>query len=264
MNLLLGLPLGIFRMLGVILMTLIRFAPVILVLAFGVYLWRKHQAMSRTHREEDVDTGNSASPDFTGPVVTVDYREVREEDVSHTPEKPAPFAHKPGWILVRSHDPKAVCRALSLSSCTAANWTAGLTAVGPGKWFVSPPMGDWVLIVAEGGRAVSPEQLADLSRRFHEAQAYVAHRDIYAWADYQNGSARRVYAISGGRVVLVEGDWTGEEIALGFGRFPRLDGGPREDFPDADDVLAIAAAWGIDPLLEDNPYPPGLGWICTP
>lgn len=71
MGWLIGLPLGIFRMLLGILMVLVRLAVPILVIAVGIYLWRRSRRGG----------GASASkePDFDGPVYTVDYEEVKDD-----------------------------------------------------------------------------------------------------------------------------------------------------------------------------------------
>lgn len=266
MNLLLGLPLGIFRMLGAALMTLFRFAPVVIVLVIGVIIWRKHRKMTRETGEaaEKPPKRDRRSPKFTGPVVTVDYKEVRKEDVSVQPEPPASFAHKSGWLVIRSRDAGAVCDALGFRERKAANWTAGLAAVSPNRWFVSPVLDGWVVVVGQGDKPLSQENFDRLSRSFPEVQAYVSDREksIYVWSLCRKGQMCRAYGISGGQVFLDQGDWTAEEIALGFGRFPRQNSGYREGFPDQDAVLAIAAAWGVDPLLENHSYGPGVGWIC--
>ena len=62
MGWLIGLPLGIFRMLLGILMVLVRLAVPILVIAVVIFLWRR-----------------SKEPDFDGPVYTVDYEEVDDD-----------------------------------------------------------------------------------------------------------------------------------------------------------------------------------------
>lgn len=70
MGWLIGLPLGIFRMLLGILMVLVRLAVPILVIAVVIYLWRRSKR-----------GGASAfkGPDFDGPVYTVDYEEVKDD-----------------------------------------------------------------------------------------------------------------------------------------------------------------------------------------
>ena len=269
MNLLLGLPLGIFRMLGVVLMTVLRFAPVIIVLVIGVLLYRKHRKMTGASKEEaetpPKTKAKHGAPQFNGPVVTVDYREVKEEDVCAEPDTPAAFGHKPGWIAVRSRDPRAVMDALQLIDRRPTNWTCGLSAVGAGKWFVSPALDGWVLVVGAGEKPLSQARVDALCCRFSETQIYVSDRErsTYSWSRYRDGVCIRAYGMSRGEVFLDQGELTMEEISLGFGRFPRKVGGGREGFPDCDAVLAIAAAWGIDPMLEQRHDPPSAGWLCT-
>ena len=60
------------------------------------------------------------------------------------------------------------------------------------------------------------------------------------------------------------GELTAQEIALGFGRFPQKGREDRcEANPTEEDVLDLAAAWGVDPRMEAAAYPPSAGWICT-
>ena len=122
-----------------------------------------------------------------------------------------------------------------------------------------------MLVIGAGDRQVPWERFTALSRRFREAQVFGADREkaVYLWARAENGACTRAYGISRGQVVLDRGELTAEEIALGFGRFPRKDSTVREDFPTGDDVLAVAAAWGVDPMLEHCPCGPGTGWLCA-
>lgn len=59
MGWLIGLPLGIFRMLLGILMVLVRLAVPILVIAVVIFLWRRSRRGG--------DTSQSKEPDFDGP-----------------------------------------------------------------------------------------------------------------------------------------------------------------------------------------------------
>lgn len=72
MGWLIGLPLGIFRMLLGILMVLVRLAVPILVIAVVIFLWRRS-------RRGGGGTSQSREPDFDGPVYTVDYEEVDDD-----------------------------------------------------------------------------------------------------------------------------------------------------------------------------------------
>lgn len=72
MGWLIGLPLGIFRMLLGIFMILVRLAVPILVIAVVIYLWRRS-------RRGGGGASQPKEPDFDGPVYTVDYEEVDDD-----------------------------------------------------------------------------------------------------------------------------------------------------------------------------------------
>ena len=60
------------------------------------------------------------------------------------------------------------------------------------------------------------------------------------------------------------GPLTPEELALGFDRFPKAgqaDDG--ENDPGEEDVLNIAAAWGVDPNLSRHQEERSAGYLCT-
>ncbi len=268
MSLLLGLPLGIFRMLWAVVMTCLRLLPLVILIVVAIFVYKKHKKVAQQmygSEETPPKKAKKRGPSFTGPVVTVDYKEVREEDETIQPESPAAFGYKPGWLAVRAKDPETVIKALGLRGQKRANWTTGLAGIRANRWFVSPSLDGWVLVIGSGDRGISQERFSQISRCFSEAQAYVSNskKSMYAWAWYHGGDCVRAYAICRGQVVMDEGELTREEIALGFGRFPRREGGTREGFPDGDAVLSIAAAWGIDPMMEGASYPPDLGWLCT-
>ena len=266
MNLLLGLPLGLFHMFGTLIMLLLRLAPLILTAAAVITLLRKRRGTApKKEKREKPPKEERRGPKFTGPVYTVDYKEVREEDPGAEPDLPEAFGQKPGWLAIRSRDPEQVMEALGLQNRKRANWKSGLASVSHEKWFVSPSLDGWVLVIGAGERPLPAEQLERLSRRFFETQAFAAlrERSLFAWSLYRNGQCIRAYGMHGGQIIRDEGELTAEEIALGFGRFPRKTGGSREGFPDREAVLEIAAAWGLDPMLEGRNDPPSLGWLCT-
>ena len=76
MSWLVGLPLGLFRLLGGILLVALRFAVPILILAAVILLVRHLRRRSSRGRTED----GEQEPKFHGPVYTVDYREVDDDD----------------------------------------------------------------------------------------------------------------------------------------------------------------------------------------
>ena len=75
MGLLVGLPLTLFRLLGGILLVALRFAvPILLILAV-ILVARRLKKTSARYRDQD-----KQEPKFHGPVYTVDYKEVDDED----------------------------------------------------------------------------------------------------------------------------------------------------------------------------------------
>ena len=74
MGWLVGLPLGLFRLLGSILLVALRFAVPILILVAVILVVRRRSAR---YRAEDEDR---QEPKFHGPVYTVDYEEVPDSE----------------------------------------------------------------------------------------------------------------------------------------------------------------------------------------
>lgn len=72
MGWLIGLPLGLFRMLVWAVLLLVRLAVPILVIVLVVWLLRRR----KSRRDEDAPPGG---PQFHGPVYTVDYEDVEDE-----------------------------------------------------------------------------------------------------------------------------------------------------------------------------------------
>ena len=75
MGWLVGLPLGLFRLLGTILLVLLRFAVPILIIVAVILVVRHLRRRSAQYRAEDQEK----EPKFHGPVYTVDYREVDDD-----------------------------------------------------------------------------------------------------------------------------------------------------------------------------------------
>ena len=77
MGWLVGLPLGLFRLLGSILLVALRFAGPILILVAVILVVRHLRRRSAQYRPEDEDR---PEPKFHGPVYTVDYEEVPDSE----------------------------------------------------------------------------------------------------------------------------------------------------------------------------------------
>ena len=75
MSLMVGLPLTLFRLLGSFLLMALRFAVPILLIAAVILVARRLKKTSARYRDED-----RQEPKFHGPVYTVDYKEVDDED----------------------------------------------------------------------------------------------------------------------------------------------------------------------------------------
>ena len=76
MGWLVGLPLGLFRLLGGFLLLALRFAVPILLIVAVILVLRHLRKRSDQYRAEDEER----EPKFHGPVYTVDYKEVDDED----------------------------------------------------------------------------------------------------------------------------------------------------------------------------------------
>ena len=174
-------------------------------------------------------------------------------------EGPVPFGYKTSWFAFRCDDPEWVIASLSPLSRQSCDWGNGL-ALSHGesdRVFVSPCLDGFVLVIGD----VPFYRLEDLAQDFEEVQAFFSYRtsDCYSWTKYVRGELIRAYTCLDNIVDEDFGELTPEELALGFERFSP--DGPV--WPDEEDVLAIAAAWGIDPKFEHKTYPPNTGWLCA-
>ena len=75
MGLLVGLPLTLFRLLGSFLLLALRFAVPIALIVVVILVVRHLKKTAARYRDED-----GQEPKFHGPVYTVDYKEVDDED----------------------------------------------------------------------------------------------------------------------------------------------------------------------------------------
>lgn len=264
MGLLVGLPLKLFH----ILFVLLRFAwPLVLIFVVR-WVWKRLR-QQRIKPDWSTTGTKEKEPDFKGPVYTVHYEDVKEPAVSAEPDTPVPFGCRTGWLAVKCTDPQQLIRALDGLDIQLANWATGLAAAGEnGRVFVSPGLDGYVLAVGLTKLDDNRSLLDCLGREFEEVQYFATHRvsEYHAWMKYEHGRLVRDYCYCGdqGAVLRDAGQLTNEEIALGFGRFPlRGREGVCEAFPTEEDVLNIAAAWGIDPRFEKKSYGASNGWLCS-
>ena len=193
--------------------------------------------------------------------------------LSDEPDTPQPLGTEIAWLAVRCEDPERVIAALDMPG-QRANWATGLAAARQGDGlFVSPPVDGFVLVVfrdtlPEAGdlhqlpaedwshdvewavrvTAVDEVQSFDIS----DKEAY------YGWEQVISGRLVRRQIRQGYRVYADEGGMTeGEALAARQGIASRGTGAPFT----AENVMDIAAAWGVDPRFEKE-YPPSVGWLC--
>lgn len=184
-------------------------------------------------------------------------------------DQPVPFGSDVAWLAIDSTDTAAVAVALGLSGLRETTWTEGVTAARGRSVFVTPPVGDWTLVVgacllrAEGvGEFVKP-LLESLSRHFREAQYFGNHSGVglCVWARAQKGGLLRGYGwLAEKRQTLWNvGAPTREERKLGC----KLSTVPEEEQTGADEnnVLHLASLWSVDPTTLDEYFKepiPGL------
>ena len=211
------------------------------------------------HRGTEPPAEPHGMPHQSGRIFEAHFREAD----APTPDVPQPFGYKAAWLAARCRDPRALATALGSQDYWSASWESGLAAVENGGVFVSPQLGDFALAV--GVTDPATELLENLAAQFPEVQYFASCRtlDYVGWLKYADGVLVRRYCYSGeaGEVLWEDGPLTPEELALGFDRFPRKGGPETGVFPDEEDVLHIAAAWGVDPAFEEKTFPPDTGWI---
>ena len=193
--------------------------------------------------------------------------------LSDEPDTPQPLGTEIAWLAVRCEDPERVIAALDMPG-QRANWATGLAAARQGDGlFVSPPVDGFVLVVFRdtlpeaGDLHLLPsedwyddEEWAVRVTAFDEVQSFdISDKEAYyGWEQVISGRLVRRQIRQGYRVYADEGGMTeGEALAARQGIASRGTGAPFT----AENVMDIAAAWGVDPRFEKE-YPPSVGWLC--
>lgn len=186
-----------------------------------------------------------------------------------TPDKPVPFGYKSSWLCVKAGSPEEVIEKVGLKAPRVSSWKDGVYGKHGGV-FVSPVLDGYVLVVGWEGDILetNPARLDELAGKFPELQFFSTHRvsDYHAWAKYINGEIVRGYCWCGcdGTVLLNRGEPTPEEVRLGLTNLLPDDEADWDNYetPDEENVLDIAAAWGIDTRFNNKTYPESTGFIC--
>jgi hypothetical protein len=201
------------------------------------------------------------------------------------PDSAVSFGYKCVWIAVKTNDKDRVAKILGLKYVMACNWKYGIQKAYEDKIFISPPVGNWTLVIGWGLVDFNPKSEIDetvgfkrkinaLSKEFGEAQLFTSHRitDYHSWAKSINGETVRYYSFIGERLenILIEGEPTPIETNLNLANtfseeakdenyFERKD----ITFPDEELVMKIAEAWSVNPtkLEVRKDVLPGLGLV---
>ena len=204
------------------------------------------------------------------------------------------FGYKTGWVAVKGVPPARVIEALGLRKVVEVEWSEGIEhAYAKSRVFVTPALGPWVLVVGEGPWQVGFDDAhfrgifdLDVGNSFEVAAAllttwsatlattvlgFYTHRipEAHAWIACREGTFQRLCWYVGQEGEGGErGDRTEVERSAELGRSIddslREPGGDQDDWDPIDegDVMAVAAAWSLDPTRVEDDHPqPGRGWI---
>ena len=179
------------------------------------------------------------------------------------PDQPVDIGYTCSWFAVRDMDPYELAAIFRLGYVRDCNWEYGIAATKTDGVFISPPLQGWRLVLGRqlpfaDGELNREQVLALLARsssKAGEAQFFATHRvsEFHCWMKAQAGHLVRAYAYQGDHLEVVQdiGARTSGEPAdlLSAADLAALE--EDEDvalsFPDEDVVMAIAAAWSIDP-----------------
>lgn len=179
------------------------------------------------------------------------------------------FGYKMAWLAVRTDDPQSAMDALSLENVEPCTWPKGIEcvytqdAMAERPAFVTPILAGWTLFVSPGLfdelSDAEPERLAAYvsgaaHRTGSEVQLFATHRVVegHAWAHADPEGVTRAFFYLGeiGERLVDEGEPTPIEHALDL------------DSPGEETVMAVAAAWSLDPTRLEEEHPEaGDGWV---
>lgn len=216
------------------------------------------------------------------PKTSLQTMPVANIEIDPTPDRPLSFGYKRMWLAFKTDDPEIVIQVLGLDSVKPANWSSGLGAALHKGTFITPAIDGWVLAISyqlpELGNTHKIGEwqsfMQHITPYFDEIQYFATHRvvEYHAWAMVQNGILIRAYAFLGeaGEVLHDEGAVTEAEyrllpnyLAQTFNQssYTRNNSENSLREPTEEDVLKIAALWGLDPIaLGNRNLPPSLGW----
>lgn len=195
------------------------------------------------------------------------------------PETPIPFGPKMAWLAVPGFKPSEVIAALRLDDVQTANWSKGLQEAYADNnlVYVSPSLGGWVLVIGKtlweradmNRSAENIPWLKEICRKFGNACFFSTMRGLnnHGWVGIRDGQIFRAYGYSGELqdLIWLIGEPTEEEIAINPAFITEMrekyQPGFRPIIPDEKLVLAVAAAWSVDPGFRRRQYPADFGFL---
>jgi len=172
------------------------------------------------------------------------------------------------WLAIKSRNPLAVQAALGLNNPRRCSWAEGLVVASEKKFFISPPVDGWILVI--GSALPDPADdvdacyrfVLDLSRQLGHVQFFSASRILnnHAWVKVETGRVLRAYAWAG-KTLWKQGLKTVAETELGLKCFDYLEATEHTFFELPETVIAnvekvplLAARWSIDPASIDERF----------
>lgn len=180
------------------------------------------------------------------------------------------------WIAIHTTEPRAVQKALKLANPTLCTWAEGMAEARDRRLFITPPIGEWVLVVGPGlpdpGDDVDEcfHLLSDLSRKLGLVQFFSLNRALghHAWARLDSGEVLRAYAWVG-HVAWHQGPPSPAELGLGLRCYEyfeqvekKWDESPDPLLQNLDRLPMLAARWSVDPTsLDERHFATGRGIV---
>jgi hypothetical protein len=172
------------------------------------------------------------------------------------------------WLAIRSDDPQEVQTALNLANPTSCSWEEGLAEARERKLFISPPIGEWILVMGSGLPEPSDDVdqcfrfLMNLSRKLGHVQFFSANRVLlnHSWVQIETGRVVRAYAWAN-QTIWSQGKITTAEMQLRLKCYDYGESSTRSSYDqteifsiNTEKVPLLAAKWSIDPTTLDEKH----------
>lgn len=162
------------------------------------------------------------------------------------------FGYKFAWLAVRTDDVPEVARALGLRNARWLPWSFGIGEAHGGDLIaITPAIDGWVLVLGERlfDWHANNFMIAEISKRFGEAQYFITHRvsDAHHWSRWIDGRAIRSMDHLDGFVQNGESTEIEGNLLLPLYR--------DNDWINVDEgcVMRVAGEWSVDPTsLQDK------------